>query len=378
MVVGDNGILNRATDASQKTSDAKAEEQRQFSMAEAAMNFDNTEYTDPKDSKNKIIIPAGYAVSGVDGENTIDGGLVIIDSKGNEFVWVKVPKINEVYKNTGLDVTEFNDTVYENIENDLKDYVSDYKGNDENFADEWYYNCGILNESEYKKLKNNMLRGIYSDGGFWVGRYEVGYEETDIRAYEDVNAVNPINQIPVVKKNAYPYNNLRVYQAQQLSSNFINDNKYQGSLMFGIQWDLICKFMEVNGGLTKDKIKNDSSSWGNYRTAEFDMTSGSYSKDNGKTFLKVDKIHTKPLYEQGYGELLTAGANKRNSVLNIYDIAGNLWELTLEQAKTRNVATARGGGYYFDGKRWQVNCRTDVGWTVSYNYVGFRIALIPR
>ena len=36
----------------------------------------------------QAVIPAGFKVSTEDGENTISGGLVIIDADGNEFVWV--------------------------------------------------------------------------------------------------------------------------------------------------------------------------------------------------------------------------------------------------------------------------------------------------
>lgn len=37
-----------------------------------------------------VKIPAGFAASQVEGENTIEDGLVIIDENGNEFVWVSV------------------------------------------------------------------------------------------------------------------------------------------------------------------------------------------------------------------------------------------------------------------------------------------------
>ena len=61
MVVGENGILNRAQDASKKTNEAKEEELRQMAIAEAAMNFENTDYED--ENGEKITIPAGFAVS---------------------------------------------------------------------------------------------------------------------------------------------------------------------------------------------------------------------------------------------------------------------------------------------------------------------------
>ena len=92
MVVGENGILNRATDASTKTNDAKDEEEKQFAMAEAAMNFENTKY------KN-VPIPAGFAPTRIDGEDEIEDGLVIVDNNGNEFVWIPVNSEDEYVRN---------------------------------------------------------------------------------------------------------------------------------------------------------------------------------------------------------------------------------------------------------------------------------------
>ena len=40
--------------------------------------------------------------------------------------------------------------------------------------------------------------------------------------------------------------------------------------MFGIQWDLVCKFLEVKSDLTVDDINKDSSSWGNYENAKIE------------------------------------------------------------------------------------------------------------
>ena len=63
--------------------------------------------------------------------------------------------------------------------------------------------------------------------------------------------------------------------------------EYEGSLMFGIQWDLVCKFIEVNKGKTKDEIKDNSISWGNYRNSAFNITKGKYSVNHGETFTEV-------------------------------------------------------------------------------------------
>ena len=55
------------------------------------MNTKETTHTDDSTGDEKTVtIPAGFAVSQVEGENMIADGLVIIDQNGNEFVWVPV------------------------------------------------------------------------------------------------------------------------------------------------------------------------------------------------------------------------------------------------------------------------------------------------
>ena len=61
--------------------------------------------------------------------------------------------------------------------------------------------------------------------------------------------------------------------------------------------------------------------------------------------------------------------------MNIYDLAGNLEEWTLETQKTRNLNIARGGCIIFDGKMYAANrhCEYDID-TCNY-YIGFRIGI---
>ena len=82
-LTGDNGILNQAQRAKEETKIATDEEQRKLAMAEAATNLENTTY-------QEITIPAGFAPTRIEGESKVEDGLVIIDSEGNEFVWIPV------------------------------------------------------------------------------------------------------------------------------------------------------------------------------------------------------------------------------------------------------------------------------------------------
>ena len=62
-------------------------------------------------------------------------------------------------------------------------------------------------------------------------------------------------------------------EAQALANEMTPDSNYTSSLMFGIQWDLVCKYLEVKSTLTTANINADSSTWGNYSNAKRTISS---------------------------------------------------------------------------------------------------------
>ena len=282
-------------------------------------------------------------MSQVEGENTLANGLVIIDANGNEWVWVEVPKTEEVYLTVGidLDVDNITDEQCNTIYEDLEQYASEYRKiyhSDEFFSTE---QCRFENASKYNATKNNMLRSVYKNGGFWIGRYEVGIEDNFRNYQDDTQNEHPITEIPVIKANAYPYTYLRCSQAQTLSKQLSIGEK-TSSLIFGIQWDLTCKFLEKSG-LTTSEINSDSSKWGNH--------------SNAPIMLSLVKFNTNPsslnsrwldiTQGQKNGEMiLTTGASEDAKKMNIYDFAGNVWEWTLEYSFDRTYPCSFRGGFY--------------------------------
>ena len=165
MLTGQNGILNRAANAKEKTEIASIDEQRKLAQAEALMNTEKTTY-------KGLTLPEGFAPTKIEGEDSIDEGLVITDGYGNEYVWVEVPKTVEVYPTAGLGITNFTDEEYGKIETDLRTYTNDYRTgtdyNDVYYADNatgWFTDA-----DQYNELKKKMLKSVYQDEGFWVGR----------------------------------------------------------------------------------------------------------------------------------------------------------------------------------------------------------------
>ena len=326
------------------------------------------------------------------GGDEVKVGEDFTDSNGNEWVWIEVPKTTEVYKTAGLKITSFTDDEFTKIYEDLVSYTETYRDEDnkgvETGIDEWYNGCG-LEQTEYDELKKKMLKSVYENEGFHIGKYEVGIKEDNtVRNYgTDYNTERPINETPVIQANKVVYNWVRTSQAQELSERLkegLNLEDKEISLMFGIQWDLVLKYIETQGEYTKDGtntlidqtlIKSDSTKWGNYLNATFTITntSAKYSENNGASY--------EPVPAEGYSKtnnsrLLTTGATERNSVVGIYDIAGNIYERTLEKTTdSDNPCSYRGGRSYNSGSDGPASYRDSRATSFSYRSIGFRPAL---
>ena len=275
-LTGENGVLRKASEAKEKTEEAKEIELKKLAQMEAATHLEEYNYKDKNGAE--INIPPQCSVSQIEGENTLEDGLVIIDVNGNEWVWIEVPRILDIYQNAGvdLDVNNINEEQCDIIYSDLANYVSRYRDASNKGEpvgkDEWYDGCG-LDSNQYVQLKQKMLKSIYKNEGFFIGRYETGIKEEINRNYgTDFLTEHPINETPVIQKNKYVYNWVTCSQAQKLSESLSIETK-TSSLMFGIQWDLVLKYIESKGEYTKDGtsilineslIKSDSTNWRNY------------------------------------------------------------------------------------------------------------------
>ena len=348
-------------------------------------------HTDITKTNPEAAMPANSTVL----ERDANKGIVIQDSNKNEWVWVEVPK-TEVF------TTTTNKTDYSNIEDNLKTYAGVYrKGSSTqncDWKDEWYAmdgttlvtasttdltetqkalnnGCG-LTYNEYDMLYKKMLSSIYIYGGFWISRYEIG-DRVATTINDTRNSESGITGTPVSKANQISYNFVTCSQAQSLANGMSTDTTKSSSLLFGIQWDLVCKFLEVNSewDTTNNEasyyINTDSSSWGNYKNSSLTLNRGKYNvnpEDSTSVWNKftIDTenyvTNSQTSNDENYYQLLTTGASDDTNVMNIYDFAGNEWEWTLEHATTVSdrPCADRGGGYnnissdYPAAYRWNV------------------------
>ena len=281
-----------------------------------------------------VPLPSGFYYVGGD----ISTGLVISDkqgdtmnasgtSMGNQFVWIPVSSEADLTR-TNFDAngkpTTDAPASGDSVANCSEPYASGYS----------------TEASEYTTMRTQVLKY----GGFYIGRFEAGVNNTTLRT--DVTT----NQTVVCKKGVAPYNyvpwgismndvntafapmyynsdNVKTSGAVYLAKNFASQHNYTSvtsTLTYGCQWDAMCRYIGDSQRKTPTKDAPE--------------LTGSVSTDVSK---------------------------------NIYDLAGNCREWTMEAYNT-SIRVGRGGDYVNAGP---VSHRGGGNPTSDYDGFSFRPAL---
>lgn len=404
-VFSDNGIINRAKDAQNKMDQAKQNDLAGIDELNNVINKwtgestqggttpedpttlksydkankkngileENAKYTD--NERATVTIPKGFKIiADTDGEQTVSKGLVIQDKDGNEFVWVPVN-----YTATGVDAN--NNQLDDGFEATFKRST-----NETFYSEPFKYNDGENELTGYPEENSdymNMMKSVQANRGFYIGRYEAG--TTVPRTYETTTT-----STVVVKRDAYPYiyvgwgnamndittdvtysSQVRGKGAVYLSKNMYAANTIGATscLCYGVQWDAVMNFVADS----THSITN-STDWGNYKNNPWTInrTTASFT-ESPKTggWKTISSKKTKTYYES---ILLTTGASDSFKAKNIFDLAGNVYEWTMEANNSTN-RVIRGGSYGYSGSDSPASNLVNGAPTNSVDYIGFRPAL---
>ena len=244
----------------------------------------NTEITYPD---GEVWVPEGFKIAD-DSSEDIQGGVVIEDKDGNQFVWVPV------------------DTIY------------DYKRTA-------YNNSQSI--SSFEALADDEKTSVETYKGFYIGRYEAGDKDSTEASTPALRTKSSSTSNKIsIKANQAPYNYVTRTQAKSLAEDFATKQGYKAKtkLVSSYAWDTTIAFMQ--------KANSDygsSSEEGNYVDTTFsytDITGASKTKASGSTVL-IPTGQTTP-------------------VCNIYDMGGNVLEWTTESYSNTNYPyIVRGGSY---------------------------------
>ena len=347
-----------------------------------------TDKTLEYESNGKIAwIPNGFTISGIESEQSIDGGLVIYDipegrtvnwtnpdsvrTQYNQFVWIPV-EVNKTTepKDTETSIASFYRTEWaDNASTGGKratglstDYTEPYSKDSSDYDGTGTGKTGISAQI------TELTKSIYKYGGFYIGRYEAGSKTGRTSGSSQTAAF-------VVQQDKYPYNYVKWGKGMGDISEgavYLSNSLYTGKTGYGVKsmlctgaaWDSMLDFI-------KDSSHNvtSSTSWGNYYDSDtYKVYRGSLYSNS--TWSVADTTNGSDVTKDT-SILLTTGATERNSSKNIYDVAGNCYEWTTE-ANDTYARVVRGGGCYVSGSGYPASNRSRYIPTGSFYAYSFR------
>ena len=292
----------------------------------------------------EVPVPTGYTASSASDENSVNGGFVIYEGTDavtdsnkweaqcnrNQYVWIPIKDVSDMYwrdqttgKKYGTTYTfNKNATTYSKSSSNKREPQTTSRDIQSTYLTQ--YLNGMSREDFLMEMEidfDKMLNSVATYGGYYIGRYETG----------DLSQATP-----VVKRINTDINNQTWYtmwkKARKLSGTSAG-----AQMIWGIQWDETLKWLIDIGEKTYAEIASDSTSWGNYWNNSFTY----YTNTSKSTATK----------SANSGKRIPSGAYEGANANNVFDLAGNVYDGTLESdgSGTGDYRYIRGGGYYNDG-----------------------------
>ena len=348
LVLGENGIISKAREASTKTVQAQQNSEIEMNLLEQEL-ANATKEPDPAEG---VKMPTGFYYVG----GTKTSGIVISDNVndkdkyknkavvgtdllGNQYVWIPCTTDSTSsklqYARTEWGVEEDGDDNSRAIKDELTLTDASVTYSDADTANG--INADVSKEivAQIKAEKTSVAKY----GGYYIGRYEVGKN----------------GDTAVVKYNQTPYASITWSTAYGLAKKIITNSEATSYLCSSYAWDTAVNFIQ-NNSTAKNYATSIEGFNGNWNPQAVKDPSGNVIKPAGTS------------------QQLNTGLTTQ--FCNIFDMGGNEAEFTTElNPGTSETVVLRGGSYDSGrpaGYRWD-----DVSGG-AYIYYGFRATLFLK
>ena len=264
---------------------------------------------------NTIYVPGGFHLdkeSNTDEEGnaiTVEDGIVIEDSQGNQFVWIPT---GTYQTSTGAKTNELTRRQWGSINSDTEPTTI----SGDSAISPYYYGEGATQDSSgsaISPVETNIeafKTSVATNGGFYIGRYEAGTET------ERTSSSDPLTT-PLVQANKEAYVYVTRDQAKERSEAMYSGNSevtVTTELISSYAWDTALNFICQNSDVGYTLATTTDDAYGNINT--------------------------------GSGGKKQTGEYAADCYSNIYDFLGNCYEWTTEYySNSDNLCVDRGGSY---------------------------------
>mgnify|MGYP004507105867 CR=1 FL=1 len=362
----------RKNNAPQETADNQ-KEQINYIWGEIKPGKKNTNnYTMVTSSDGiQVPVPTGYTASSASDENSVNGGFVIYEGTDavtdsnkwdaqcnrNQYVWIPIADVSDMYwrdqttgKKYGTTYT-FSASSYSKSSSNKQEPQTTSVDKQSTYLTQ--YLNGMTREDFLMEMEidfDKMLNSVATYGGYYIGRYETG----------DLSQATP------VVKRINTDLSYQTWYTMWKKAKKLSGTSAGVQMIWGIQWDETMKWLIDTGEKTYEDIASDSISWGNYYNNSF-----TYYTNTSKS------TATKSL---GNDEIIPSGAYEGTNANNVFDLAGNVSDWTLESSGsgTGYGKYLRGAAYSSYGDSGPAAYRGDDSPIVSYDSYGLRCALYVK
>lgn len=347
LVLGENGIISKAREASTKTVQAQQNSEIEMNLLEQEL-ANATKEPDPAEG---VKMPTGFYYVG----GTKTSGIVISDNVndkdkyknkavvgtdllGNQYVWIPCTTDSTSsklqYARTEWGVEEDGDDNSRAIKDELTLTDASVTYSDADTANG--INADVSKEivAQIKAEKTSVAKY----GGYYIGRYEVGKN----------------GDTAVVKYNQTPYASITWSTAYGLAKKIITNSEATSYLCSSYAWDTAVNFIQ-NNSTAKNYATSIEGFNGNWNPQAVKDPSGNVIKPAGTS------------------QQLNTGLTTQ--FCNIFDMGGNEAEFTTELNPGTSETVVLRGGYNFSGPAGH---RWDGTSGFAYIYDGFRATLFLK